>query len=63
MYAGLWLYCGSVAPDRAAEGSFFNAAPAGAAPVPDMVFERLNALSDADPAAGVLERLRAVLAG
>lgn len=63
VYAGLWLYCGSVAPDRAAEGSFFNAAPAGAAPVPDMVFERLNALSDADPAAGVLERLRAVLAG
>lgn len=62
VYAGLWLYCGSVAPDRAAEGSFFNAAPAGAAPVPDMVFERLNALSGADPVAGVLERLRAVLA-
>ena len=62
VYAGLWLYCGSVSPDsHGEEGSFFNAAPQGGAPVPDMRLERLNALTDSDPAAGLLDRLRSVL--
>lgn len=62
VYAGLWLYCGSVANDRTQEGSFFNASAPDVLPVPDMVLERVNALSEADPIAGVLERLRTVLA-
>ena len=62
VYAGLWLYCGSVANDRTQEGSFFNASAPDVLPVPDMVLERVNALSEADPVAGVLERLRTVLA-
>ena len=61
VYAGLWLYCGSVANDRTQEGSFFNASAPDV--LPDMVLERVNALSEADPVAGVLERLRTVLAG
>ena len=62
VYAGLWLYCGSVANDRTQEGAFFNASAPDVLPVPDMVLERVNALSEADPVAGVLERLRTVLA-
>lgn len=62
VYAGLWLYCGSVANDRTQEGSFFNASATDVLPVPDMVLERVNALSEADPVAGVLDRLRTVLA-
>ena len=41
-FTGLWLFCGSVEPDTAPEGSLFDAAlRMGLAPMPDMVLARL----------------------
>ena len=59
-FTGLWLFCGSVEPDTAPEGSLFDAAlRMGLAPMPDMVLARLNAFNagEADVGGRVLERL------
>lgn len=64
VFAGLWLFCGSVAADNSPEGSLFDAAHRmGVAPAPDMVLTRLNAFNakEADAAGRVLERLAGAL--
>lgn len=66
VFAGLWLFCGSVATDSSAEGSLFDEAlRRGLAPAPDLVLTRLNAFNavEADAGGRVLERLAGALQG
>lgn len=65
VFAGLWLWCGSVTPDASPEGSFFDVAAAGGVMMtPDLVLRRLNGLmpNDGGVVNEIVNRLRAVLA-
>ena len=64
VFAGLWLWCGSVTPDTSPEGSFFDVAQSGGIPMtPDLTLRRLNGLTtDANSMVSeIVERLRQVL--
>ncbi len=64
VFAGLWLWCGSVTPDTSPEGSFFDVAQSGGIPMtPDLTLRRLNGLTtDANSMVSeIVERLRQVI--